>query len=259
MIFSHGDDVVFKTRHDDDHKAWAPQPEHAIFFKGREQWNVYVAELLHSKTANVKNHLYLFDILVSDGEDLSGTSFADRQAILLGRYPGNGGAGLGATRVTRQVSRATCYTRDFERVWSELAAEDEGIVFKDPAALADLNAITHPLVGERMRELRETLGKTEHVVVFAIPLLRPVHRERLGFGAVVVVDCPIELAVERLVAGRGMDREDAMARIGAQISREERLAGADYVVDNSSSLEDLDAQVVRLWAWIGERRVSLRD
>jgi hypothetical protein len=134
VIFSHGDDVVFKTRHDDDHKAWAPQPEHAIFFKGREQWNVYVAELLHSKTANVKNHLYLFDILVSDGEDLSGTSFADRQAILLGRYPGNGGAGLGATRVTEQVSRATCYTRDFERVWSELAAEDEGIVFKDPAS-----------------------------------------------------------------------------------------------------------------------------
>lgn len=134
VIFSHGDDVVFKTRHDDDHKAWAPQPEHAIFFNGREQWNVYVAELLHSKTANVKNHLYLFDILVSDGEDLSGTSFADRQAILLGRYPGNGGAGLGATRVTKQVSRATCYTRDFERVWSELAAEDEGIVFKDPAS-----------------------------------------------------------------------------------------------------------------------------
>jgi hypothetical protein len=134
VIFSHGDDVVFKTRHDDDHKAWAPQPEHAIFFNGREQWNVYVAELLHSKTANVKNHLYLFDILVSDGEDLSGTSFADRQAVLLSRYPGNGGAGLGATRVTEQVSRATCYTRDFERVWSELAAEDEGIVFKDPAS-----------------------------------------------------------------------------------------------------------------------------
>ncbi len=134
VIFAHGDDVIFKTRHDDDHKAWVPQPEHAIFFKGREQWNVYVAELLHSKTANVKNHLYLFDILVSDGEDLSGTSFADRQAILLSRYPGNGRAGLGATRVTEQVSRATCYTRDFERVWSALAVEDEGIVFKDPAS-----------------------------------------------------------------------------------------------------------------------------
>ncbi len=131
------------------------------------------------------------------------------------------------------------------------------IVFKDPAALVDLNAITHPLVGERMRELREALEKTDHVVVFAIPLLRPVHRERLGFAAVVVVDCPIEIAVERLVTGRGMDRDDALARIAAQISREERVAGADYVVDNSFSLEDLDAQVTRLWSWIEEQRGSL--
>lgn len=133
------------------------------------------------------------------------------------------------------------------------------IAFTHPEALADLNAITHPVVGERMRELLEKLGKTEHVVVFAIPLLRPVHREGLGFHAVVVVDCPIEIAVERLVAGRGMDRRDALARIGAQISREERLAGADYVIDNSSSFEDLDAQVGRLWAWLKERRGSLHD
>jgi dephospho-CoA kinase len=131
------------------------------------------------------------------------------------------------------------------------------IVFNDPAALADLNAITHPLVGERMREMREALEKTDHVVVFAIPLLRPVHREGLGFAAVVVVDCPTELAVERLVAVRGMDRDDALARIAAQITREERVAGADYVVDNSSSLEDLDTQVAELWSWIEQRRGSL--
>jgi dephospho-CoA kinase len=131
------------------------------------------------------------------------------------------------------------------------------IVFNDPAALADLNAITHPVVGERMREMREALEKTDHVVVFAIPLLRPVHREGLGFAAVVVVDCPTELAVERLVTARGMDRDDALARIAAQISREERVAVADYVVDNSSSLEALDAQVAELWSWIEQRRASL--
>lgn len=131
------------------------------------------------------------------------------------------------------------------------------IVFNDPAALADLNAITHPVVGERMLEMREALEKTDHVVVFAIPLLRPVHREGLGFAAVVVVDCPTEVAVERLVTARGMDRDDALARIAAQISREERVAVADYVVDNSSSLEDLDAQVAELWSWIEQRRASL--
>jgi dephospho-CoA kinase len=130
------------------------------------------------------------------------------------------------------------------------------IAFNDPAALADLNAITHPAVGRRMRELHDELAKTDHVVVFAIPLLRPAHREGLGLAAVVVVDCPVEAAVERLVKVRGMDRRDALARIGAQIGREERVAGADYVLDNSSTLEDLDAQVARLWTWIRERRVS---
>ncbi len=54
-----------------------------------------------------------------------------------------------------------------------------------------------------------------------------------------------------------MDRDDALARIAAQISRDERVAAADYVVDNSFSLEDLDAQVARLWSWIEERRVPL--
>jgi dephospho-CoA kinase len=128
------------------------------------------------------------------------------------------------------------------------------IVFNDPAALADLNAITHPLVGLRMRELYAALRKTDHVVVFAIPLLRPEHHEQFGLRCVVVVDCPIEVAVGRLVNVRGMDRGDALARIAAQTSRPERVAGADFVVDNSSSLAHLDSEVARLWSWIEERR-----
>jgi len=103
------------------------------------------------------------------------------------------------------------------------------IAFGDPAALADLNAITHPASAKRMRELRDELTTTDHVVVYAIPLLRPAHREVLGLDAVVVVDCPTEVAVERLVNDRGMDRQDALARIAAQIGREERREGADYV------------------------------
>ena len=130
------------------------------------------------------------------------------------------------------------------------------IAFSDPAALADLNSITHPAIGERMQELRDELMKTDHVVVFAIPLLRRAHRETLDLGAVVVVDCPTEIAVDRLVKDRGMDRQDALARIAAQVGREKRLEGADYVVDNSSSIEDLDAAVAGLWAWIEDRRAA---
>jgi len=130
------------------------------------------------------------------------------------------------------------------------------VAFNDPTALSDLNAITHPAIGARMRELGQELAGTDHVVVFAVPLLRPAHREALGYAAIVVVDCPTETAVDRLVHGRGMERNDALARVGAQISQVERVSVADFVVDNSSSLAHLDAEVARLWSWIEERRAA---
>ena len=128
--------------------------------------------------------------------------------------------------------------------------------FGDPAALADLNAITHPAIGIEMIERRRALEGTDALVVLAIPLLTALHRETVGLDAVVVVDCPVAVALERLVGVRGMDRGDAEARIGAQISRAERVAGADFVLDNGSSLEHLDTEVDRLWAWIAERRAA---
>jgi len=130
------------------------------------------------------------------------------------------------------------------------------LAFKDPAALGDLNAITHPAIGLEMLERRRALEGTDAVVVLAIPLLKAVHRETVGLDAVVVVDCPVEVALARLVGQRGMDRSDAEARIAAQISRAERAAEADYVLDNSSSFEHLAAEVDRLWAWVSDRRAA---
>ena len=66
----------------------------------------------------------------------------------------------------------------------------------------------------------------------------------------IVVDCPVEVAIERLVTHRGFDRADAEARIAAQYTREERLALADFVVDNGGELADLDAEVERCWIWL---------
>lgn len=126
--------------------------------------------------------------------------------------------------------------------------------FSDPAALADLNAITHPAIGIEMIERRNALAATDEVVVLAIPLLTALHRDTVGLDVVVVVDCPVEVALERLVGGRGMDRADAEARIGAQVSRAERLGEADFVVDNSGTREALAAEVDRLWAWLADRR-----
>jgi dephospho-CoA kinase len=128
-------------------------------------------------------------------------------------------------------------------------------VFGHPEELEALNGITHPAIGVEMIERRKRLEETDSVVVLAIPLLNATHRETVGLDAVVVVDCPIEVAVERLVAQRGMERGDAERRIAAQISREERAKEADFVVDNGGDRAQLVAEVDRLWAWIEAARL----
>lgn len=130
------------------------------------------------------------------------------------------------------------------------------LVFGDPDALAALNAITHPAIGLEMLERRKALEGTDAVVVLAIPLLRAEHRSTVGLDAVAVVDCPVEVAVERLVGQRGMDRADAEARVAAQITRAERVAEADVVVDNSSTRQHLAREVDRLWDWIESARAG---
>jgi dephospho-CoA kinase len=124
------------------------------------------------------------------------------------------------------------------------------VAFADDAARADLNAITHPAIGVAMIEARDALAGTDLVVVLAIPLLTAQHRETVKLDKVVVVDCPTDVALERLVTQRGMDRADAEARIRAQISREERAKEADYLLDNSGDRAALENEVTRLWEWL---------
>lgn len=121
------------------------------------------------------------------------------------------------------------------------------IVFNDPEKLKELNGLTHPAVQAEMGRRLGELAGTDAIVIMDIPLLTA---KRDGMGKVVVVDAPVETAVERLVHQRGLDEADARARIANQISRDERLALADFVVDNSGDLAHLDAEVDRCWAWL---------
>ena len=121
-----------------------------------------------------------------------------------------------------------------------------GVVFDDPAALADLNAIVHPPVRAAIAGRVAELAGTGAVVVLEIPLLVESGRS-YGASQVIVVDCPEEVAVRRLVEGRGMDAADARRRIAAQASRAERRAAADIVIDNSGSVDDLRRQVDAVW------------
>ena len=124
------------------------------------------------------------------------------------------------------------------------------IVFSDPAALADLNALTHPAVGAVILERLAAEAETDHVVVLDIPLLVESKSSGYPMAGMIVVDAPVDVAVRRLVEGRGMDEADARARIANQASREDRLAQADFVIDNSGGLAELEAEVDRCWAWI---------
>jgi dephospho-CoA kinase len=125
------------------------------------------------------------------------------------------------------------------------------IVFSDEDARRRLEAITHPRVRARAAEI-ERAAPEDAVVVHDIPLL--VETGQAGkFDVVLVVDVPPELQLERLTSRRGMTDEEAKARIASQVSREDRLAAADIVVDNSGSLEELDRRVDEVWEELSER------
>jgi dephospho-CoA kinase len=119
------------------------------------------------------------------------------------------------------------------------------IVFSDADCLAALNAITHPRIAERTAALIEA-APDGAVVVYDMPLLVE-NGLTDGWDLVVVVDCPDEVRLDRLVRLRGMDVADARARMAAQARRDERLAAADVVLDNSGTVADLDRQVDALW------------
>jgi dephospho-CoA kinase len=120
------------------------------------------------------------------------------------------------------------------------------LVFNDTEKRRALEAIVHPLVFERIVALEEA-APDDGVVVHDIPLLAESGRADT-FDAVIVVDAPTETQVERMLRDRGWTREDAESRIAAQASREDRLAIATYVVDNTGTLADLRRRVEEIYA-----------
>jgi dephospho-CoA kinase len=130
------------------------------------------------------------------------------------------------------------------------------VVFADEQKLATLNSIVHPRVAVRMREVEDAAGAGS-VIVHDVPLIAE-NGLASRYDLVVVVDVPPRIQLDRLVRLRGMSREQAQARMAAQATREERLAIATIVVDNSGSLAELDRQVGELWAEL-RRRMSVRS
>lgn len=120
------------------------------------------------------------------------------------------------------------------------------LVFSDPSARERLNAIIHPAIAAlsvtRLQELRAAAP----LIVYEAPLLFEVGAEtRVDKVLVVTIDPEVQLA--RLMERDRLDQQSAQQRIDAQMAQEQKIAHADYVIDNSASKEETMAQVERLW------------
>jgi dephospho-CoA kinase len=119
------------------------------------------------------------------------------------------------------------------------------LVFSDPEKLARLNAIVHPLIGERTQALIDA-APPDAVLVHDIPLLVE-NQLSSGFDLVIVVDAPEPERIRRLVADRGMTEDEAVSRIRAQAGDAERRKVADVWIDNSGMPADTRSQVDDCW------------
>jgi dephospho-CoA kinase len=193
---------------------------------------------------------------IGSGKSAVARRLADRGAVI-----------IDADAIVRELQQAGSPLLDrlAERFGSAIIRDDgeldrpalAAVAFHDDEALADLNKIVHPEVRAEIARRAAAEAGTDHIVVVDLPLLEVAPRGRaVEFAAVIVVDTPVDVAVERLVTQRGLTEADARARIAKQISREERLAKADYVIDNAGDLTALDAQVDELWGWLQMRRAA---
>jgi dephospho-CoA kinase len=194
-----------------------------------------------------------------------------------------GGIGAGKSEVSRLLVKCGAVLIDADRIAREvvapgtpglasvveafgeeiLAADGSldrprlgAIVFADAERLATLNAIVHPLVGTRSRELEEAAAE-DAVVIHDVPLLTENSLAPL-YDVVIVVDAAPETQLDRLVRLRGMTEDDARARMAAQATREQRREIADIVIDNDVPLEELEQRVKDVWAELVRRSRASR-
>jgi dephospho-CoA kinase len=182
------------------------------------------------------------------------------KSTVSGLLAGHGALIVDADAIAREVVKAG--TPGFRAVVARfgpgvVAADGEldraalaGIVFADSEARGDLNAIVHPLVGQRSAQLINA-ASPEAIVVYDIPLLVENGAEA-GFDVVVVVEAAREVRLQRL-AGRGLPREQAVARMAAQASDEQRRVVADEIIRNDGTLAELRTAVEGLWQRLSAR------
>ncbi|MDQ1551072.1 MAG: dephospho-CoA kinase [Actinomycetota bacterium] len=125
------------------------------------------------------------------------------------------------------------------------------IIFSDVEKREALNAITHPAIWKRGKELfaAAEAENPDVVIVYDVPLLAEAAADRpMKFDLIVVVQADIEKRIDRMVELRGMSRAEAEGRLRAQASDAERLRFADVVIDSNGTIEHTLEQADALWA-----------
>ena len=183
---------------------------------------------------------------IGSGKSSAARLFAERGAVV-----------VDADTLAREATEDAAVLREIVAVFGENVLEDETLnrsalaarVFDNPEARAALNAIIHPWVG-REREARAAALAAQvsppAVVVHDVPLLFEVGLDA-EMDKTVVVNAPLELRVARVVARSGLTADEVRSRDAAQLPLAEKVRRADFVIDNSGRLDDLEPQVERVW------------
>jgi len=185
------------------------------------------------------------------GNIASGKSTVSRE------FAARGATVIDADLLARQAVReGTAAYDEIVRRWGEGVVSPDGvldrgalrrIVFEDPAQLEELNGFVHPeVVRLRNQLLDEARARGDRIVVYDVPLLFERHLVD-EFDAIVLVDAPRPMRLERLVRDRGLRETEAMDMIAAQMPAELKRARADFVIDNDDTREALGVRVREVW------------
>jgi dephospho-CoA kinase len=184
---------------------------------------------------------------IGSGKSTVSLMLAERGAVI-----------VDADVIARQVVEpgGPCLSQLIERFGSDIVDHDGLLiratlaskVFGFPEELAALNAITHPAINAQIAHEIALHADTDRTVILDAALL--FNSKRSGMVGRMVVDVDPEVAVARLIQYRGFSEADARARVASQQSREDRVAAADFVIDNSGDVSALQAQIQPAWEWI---------